>query len=78
MKTITMYQTYDGAVHPTQKAAYHHLDVKYGDLMSRVAGKLCQIDKYKATSEYIDENLDQFLLLKQIKDDMKLIEDTED
>lgn len=78
MKSITMFQTYDGAVHPSQKAAKHHLDVKHGDLLSRIAGKLAGIDKYVATGDWVDANLDQFLELDRIKKDMTLVVDFSD
>lgn len=75
MKSITMFQTFDGKVHGSQKLALSHLDKLYGELLCSIAHRLCQIDKYKATTEYLDENLHQFLDLDRIKKDMELIND---
>lgn len=73
MKWVQRIQTRDGALHETAREAKKHAEVMYGNKLLPLAGKLAQMDKYSAVSDYLDANLDTFLELKALKDDLELI-----
>lgn len=79
MKTVTMIQTHDGAIHDSVKAATKYLEKQYGDLLLKHARALTKDMRYTATSEYLDSNLQDFVTLAKIKADMAMeIEENED
>lgn len=77
MKEIIMVKTFDNLVHQTKRDATKHLDKLYGDIILPLSRKLCQM-KYTEASDFIDENLDEFVKLKTIKDDMNTYESLEE
>lgn len=77
MKKLIMYQTSDGAIHKNAYAAMHHAEVRYGEALLALAQKLAVIDKYKATAEFIDSNLNEFSKLIKLKNDT-ILEDDDD
>lgn len=74
MRWVQRIQTRDGALHETARDAKKHAEVMYANKLLPLAGKLAQMDKYSAVSEYLDANLDKFLELKALKDDLLLVE----
>ena len=78
MKKLAVYQTSDGVTHKNEYAAMHHAEVRYGKALTALAHRLAVIDKYKATAEFIDQNLNQFAELIKLKNDSILEEDEDD
>lgn len=80
MKTIQRIETFDGKVHNDAKAALKHLGVLHANALSSISHAICQLNgKYVTTGDWIDDNLDRFLALHTIKQDMILVaEDEED
>lgn len=64
MKAVTMFQTYDGQRHSTEKLAVHHLDKLYADKLGKLTRDLVNLNIPKSNhlgvSEYIDEHLSEF------------------
>lgn len=75
MKKVTKYQTLDGVLHDTEQAARHHADKVYGVVLSSLAQEALRVEKYSDMLEFFNKNLDRFLKLQTLKDDMKLQED---
>jgi hypothetical protein len=76
MRKVTKVQTFDGILHDSQKAANSHLDRLYGKKLTKISLEIRGIlGKYDKTMDFIDQNLDAFLELKIIKDDMAVEED---
>lgn len=73
MEIVKRYIVNDGSLFESEKLARHYLDKIYGDKLLPLASKLVNFDKYTEMVSYIDENLDKFIELKRIKDDMNLI-----
>lgn len=71
MKKIEKYQTLNGALHDTVQDAQRHLKKLYGDHLLAIGRNIAN-SSYTNVTEYIDSNLDLFVKLKAIKDDMKL------
>ena len=71
-----MIRTYDNQLHNYVYQAERHLKHKYSTKLSKLSHKLHQ-KKYTEICEIIDEHLDLFLELKEIKDDTKLIDEKE-
>ena len=69
MKRKFQVQTYDGKLHDSVQDAKKHLDVKYADILLRIAREVVQL-KYSAAAEYLDAHLNDFQLLLQIRNDM--------
>ena len=74
MKRIDMYQTASGAAYPSRQEAERELEKAYGNNLSRITTDMVnQCDgKYGRMIEFIDENLPRFVILQQIKNDIKL------
>jgi F0F1-type ATP synthase delta subunit len=70
MKTIKGYQTEDGKVHITLENAKTYADNRYGNALLTLAKHLVTIDKYKEMTEFLDNNLQRFLKLQELKDDI--------
>jgi hypothetical protein len=77
MKLISRYETFDGHIHVCQHDAKKHLDVLYADVLCKVARDLVPLN-YVQMAEYLDENLEKFLHLKDIKDDIVLLQDKDE
>lgn len=77
MKYIKMVRTFDGQLHISKEEAIRYLDVMYTNRMSTFAAALIDhsFGNYQKTKEWLDENLDIFVTLKEIKDDMSMEED---
>lgn len=71
MKKITKIQTLNGVLHDDVKSAKRHLEKLYGDHLLAIGRSLAN-SSYTNVTEYIDSNLDAFVKLKAIKDDMEL------
>lgn len=72
MRSLIVYQTSDGQQFEHREDADRHADRRYGELVTKLAHELVQIDKYSRMALFIDENLDRFVALKALKDDMQL------
>lgn len=77
MKWVQRIQTIDGVLHETPQAAKRHAEARYADKLLPLAGKLVQIGKYTAMADYLNNNLDQFLELRALKDDIVLVEEVD-
>jgi len=69
MKRIGKIQTYDGAIHDNIQKAKNHLNKVYGNVLLKIGRELAN-QNYTNVTNYVDDNLETFLLLAQIKDDM--------
>lgn len=73
MKWIAMIQTRDGKLHPTVDKATRHAEKVYGEALSNMAHKvLLHGDKYMKLQDFIDTNLDGFVALQVLKQDIIL------
>lgn len=68
----TIYQTLDGAHHDTPDDAKRHLDRLYGAVLTSLAHQAIRVEKYAAMCDFLDSNLDAFIELKRLRDDMEL------
>lgn len=76
MKRVTMFQTLGGALHPTLKQAIHAADEAYGQALTKLARDMTDTDgRYGKVLDFISTNLDRFVSLKALRDDLTLIED---
>lgn len=75
MQKVTKYQTLDGFLHDTEQAASHHADKVYGVVLSSLAHEALRVEKYSDMLEFFNKNLDRFLKLQALKEDMELQED---
>jgi hypothetical protein len=75
MFEIKLIETFDGKRHETKSDALHHLEEIYGDKLSKVSRDIIQLldykDRYLKVIEFIDNNLELFVELSEIKADMK-------
>ena len=78
MKTISRIETFDGETHLTVSDARRHLDELYGTLVTGMANKLCRLDSFKSTLEYLETQTETMRQIVQIADDMPLELETED
>lgn len=74
MKRITKIITFDGELFDSEKEAKRHLDKIYGDLLLMLSRNLCVMN-YTQVTDNIDGNLDKFIRLDRIKNDMILEDD---
>ncbi|RQP11931.1 MAG: hypothetical protein EAS51_04180 [Microbacteriaceae bacterium] len=72
MKRVTMYQTADGELHPSEQDAARHADRRYGDALTSLAHRAVQQEKYTKMVDFINNNLDAFVELKALKADIDL------
>ena len=75
MRKVTKYQTLDGVLHDSERAARSHADKKYGELLCSLARATVDVQKYVDMLDFIEKNLPLFLKLQTLKDDMKLQDD---
>lgn len=77
MRSTTAYITLDNSVFLNIHEAKKHAEKEYGDLLLRLTRELSN-QKYTFVSDFIDENLKEFVLLKELRDDILLPNPTED
>lgn len=78
MKKIDMYQTLDGVNHADFFTAKKHAEKMYADELGALSREVLKLDsKYLATIGFIDHNLNRFVKLQQLKDDISLINNEE-
>lgn len=70
-----MYQvikiiTNDGEMFDTEKEAKKHVERKYTDLVSRIAGKLIGFAKYQEVKEFLDDNIELFDEMSSLKNEL--------
>lgn len=78
MKRVIRYQTSDGIVHESLAKAKKYAESRYGNLLTKLSHDLCVIDKYVATGNYIEDNLDSFEELIRLRADCSLENPPED
>ena len=78
MIQVKMVQTRDGELHETFEKAIRHAEVVYGESLTRLATKVVRIDKYTAMCDFIDENLEMFIKLDELKADIELQVETDE
>jgi len=66
--------TYDGKIFDTQKEAKKYLDKIYGDKLLSIA-RVLTYQRYTAVADYIDDNINKFIELNIVKNDMLITED---
>jgi len=73
MIEILKYKTLDDKEHETIENAQKHLEKEYGNLICKIANDIIKTDcKYINILEYIDNNLNLFIELKNIKEDKNI------
>lgn len=70
MHEIKLIQTNDGKRFKTGKEALRYLDDRFGEVICPLASTLANITKYSETLNFIEENLDSFRTLIELKDEM--------
>lgn len=76
MKRIQVYETRDGVRHESTQAAIRHLENLFANKVSYVANTI-PLGRGVGLSEWIVENIDVFLVMDGILQDMKLFEEEE-
>lgn len=71
MKHVTRIQTLDGKLFEDKHLARNHAERRYGDALSKFSRLFVGLN-YAEMCVYIDENLDAFVELHQLKDDIPL------
>ena len=74
MKTVILYETRDGVRHESTQSALRHLENLFANHVSYVANNM-PLGRGVELAEWIVENLDVFLVMDGIRQDMKLYED---
>lgn len=72
MKWVSHVQTRDGELHRDVLRATTHAEKVYGEALSRLAHRAVAIQKYSGMQEFIDANLDAFIELRALRDDITL------
>lgn len=75
MKRRVVYFLSSGQMFFDTKAAEKAADKNYGEALSRLAHRLVREEKYSAMMTFVDENLDRFIELRDLKEDIKLVEE---
>lgn len=78
MRTATRWITHDGVEHTSEAAARGHVDRLYGSLLTSLAHAALRVDKYTPMLSFIESNLERFVQLKAIKDDLRVENPEED
>lgn len=74
MEVITAYR-FRGQIFDSKDKALKHIDELIGSILTRHAHRLAQIDKYKATLEYLEENAADFYEIHLLQEDKRIVED---
>jgi len=79
VKKIEAWTTADGMIFLSEGEAKKHADERYGKALLQISKQMVDVTdgKYGRTSTFIEENLDKFLELHFLREDIK-IGDTED
>jgi hypothetical protein len=73
MEEITAYLTSDGKIFTEHAKAKRHAEARHADALLALARALSVLDKYcDTTAEYIDANLDKFLAVAALKNDIAI------
>lgn len=72
MKWVQHVQTMDGKLHHDYGRAKCHAENVYGLALTKLAQAALRCEKYTPMLEFIDANLDEFVQLKALKDDITL------
>lgn len=67
-----MYRTSDGEVHPDLDTANRHACNRYGDALSKLAIRAVRVEKYKDMLDWIEDHLDEFATLIELRRDTEL------
>lgn len=70
MQKITKIMTDDESIFDTEKEARKYLDKKYGEHLTSVAHKILKHEKYEKLLEFLDENLNIFKELIELKNEL--------
>lgn len=74
MTPVDAFRTSDGVLHDSFDKARSHAEQRYGDCLTRIAHELLKCDKYRAVTDYLDENADRFAELLALRADRELPE----
>ena len=66
-----MVRTSDGQMHDSARAARKYCDDNMGNIITKHAAALVHVDKYTKLIDYIIDNLDDFSLARQWRDEAK-------
>ena len=72
MIEVTCYRTSDGVIHRDILAAKRHADKCYGEKLVPLACAMADVGKYMAAMDFIEMNLEAFVELRALRDDMDL------
>ena len=76
MKRVQVYETRDGVRHDSIQSAKRHLENLFARHVSYVANNI-PLGRGVGLAEWIVDNLDVFLVMDGIRQDMKLLEEEE-
>ncbi len=72
MKRVDRYVTDDGHEFASLTRAEHHAEERLGAAITDLARRMLLADKYPKAIEFIEKNLDDFVRLKRLQEDIKL------
>ena len=72
MIEVTCYQTSDGVIHRDVLTAKSHADKRYGEKLVPLARAMADVGKYKVAMDFIEMNLEAFVELRALRDDIAL------
>lgn len=75
MKQVTRFQTIDGQLHESERAAKRYADCQYSEAVSRIAAQLVKVDKFQAMKDFVDCHLLEFVSLRALKADIEIVEE---
>lgn len=74
MKPVDAFRTSDGVLHDSLSKAKSHAERRYGDCLTKIAHELLRCEKYRAVTDYLDENADRLAELLALRADRELPE----
>lgn len=77
MKKVEMFQTYDGERHNSEQAATRHLNNLYAAEMMKIAHCIMARQKRMEFTTWINDNLNRFQYLIDLRRDMRIEEGDE-
>jgi len=73
MKLISCYESATGNIYKTQKEAEREIEKAYGAILTKISSEMVHLDgKYTSIVSFIDANLERFVNLAQIKEDLRV------
>jgi hypothetical protein len=72
MKEIIKLKTFDGVEHEKKEKAIDYINKLYSVKIRKISDKLLNITECKDMIIFINDNLNMFLELKSIKNDLKI------